>query len=316
MTHIEFTFADFFAGLGGFRLAFEENGFNCVFTNEIDEKAIKIYKHNFENEVCSKSIKDLEIDEIPNFDIFVGGFPCQSFSIAGNRKGFDDVRGELFFDIVRILKEKKPKAFLLENVKNLKTHDKGKTYSVIKNELLRIGYNFKCKIMNTCDYGNLPQNRERIYLVGFLNRDKAIEFKFPTRLKLTNSVSDILEPDIPDKYYYTEKSKIFPLLQESIKQSIIENETVYQYRRTHVRENKSNLCPTLTSNMGSGGHNVPIIRDSKGIRKLTPRECFNLQGFPQNYKLIGSDSALYCQIGNSISVPVVNRIVKNIKLVL
>ena len=151
---MSYTFADFFCGIGGMRLGFEKasTSFNCVFSNDIDKNAIKTYESNFNCKVNSTSISELDTKEIPDFDIFIGGFPCQSFSIAGNRKGLDDARGNLFFDIIRIIKDKKPSSFLLENVKNLKTHDKGRTYKIIKNSLCREGYFFKSKIMNSCDY--------------------------------------------------------------------------------------------------------------------------------------------------------------------
>jgi DNA (cytosine-5)-methyltransferase 1 len=311
--------ADFFCGVGGIRLGFETASpeFSCVFSNDIDKNAVKTYEKNFTNhKVTMTSISDLSSDDIPNFDIFVGGFPCQSFSVAGNLKGFDDERGNLFFDIVRILKEKKPMAFLLENVKNLETHDGGKTYKRIKKELIQAGYFFKKRVMNSSQYGNVPQNRERIFLVGFRDKKKAEEFRFPTRLELRKTLLSILEPSVPNKYYYTEESKIYPVLEENVTEDV-ETGQVYQYRRKYVRANKSGVCPTLTANMGCGGHNVPIIKDEKGIRKLTPRECFSLQSFPKSYDLPNlADSHLYKQAGNSVTVKVVNRIAKNILKVL
>lgn len=305
-------FADFFCGIGGIRLGFENNGFNCVFSNDIDKYAIKVYENNFRDKVCNTSIENLE--NIPNFDIFVGGFPCQAFSIAGKQMGFQDERGNLFFSIIRILKEKQPSCFLLENVKNLVTHDKKQTFRRIKKELRNAGYFFKWKILNACKYGNIPQNRERIFIVGFNNKENAIKFKFPKEIKLTNKITDYLE-DAANKYYYKQTDKIYPILEENVLSHVNTNQ-VYQFRRHYVRENKSGLCPTLTANMGGGGHNVPIILDDKGIRKLTPKECFNLQGFPRNFLLEGSDTQLYKQAGNSVCVPVIYRIAKEIKKVL
>jgi DNA (cytosine-5)-methyltransferase 1 len=307
---------DFFAGIGGIRLGFEKasSKFECVFTNEIDKYAIQTYETNFKNHnVDRTSISELKSDTIPDFDIFLGGFPCQPFSIAGNQKGFDDHRGNLFFDIARILRDKKPKAFLLENVKNLATHDEGNTMRVISKTLLEIGYTFRYAVLNTCKYANVPQNRERVFMVGFLDENITDKFRFPKQTELTMSVADCIE-DASDKYYYTEESKIYPILTEHV-QSHINTNQVYQFRRHYVRANQSNVCPTLTANMGGGGHNVPIIKDDKGIRKLTPRECFNLQGFPRDYIIPSiSDAQLYKQIGNSVSVPLIKLIAKNILL--
>lgn len=310
---------DFFCGVGGIRLGFERasEAFQCVFSNDIDKNAIKTYEKFFpSHKVIQKSIADLTEKDIPEFDIFIGGFPCQPFSIAGNLKGFEDERGNLFFDIIRILRLKKPVAFLLENVKNLKTHDNGKTYKVIKQALCSLGYTFKSKIMNTTEYGNLPQNRERIFMVGFLSRNMTEKFRFPKKIPLTVRVKDLLESEVEDKYYYTEKSAIFSKLVSSIDKDI-ESDQVYQYRRHYVRPNKSGVCPTLTANMGGGGHNVPIIKEERGIRKLTPKECFALQGFSTDLEHLKiSDSALYKQAGNSVSVPVIERIARNIVNVL
>ena len=216
----------------------------------------------------------------------------------------------MFFEIIRILKDRKPTAFLLENVKNLKSHDKGNTLKLIYKELESIGYHVNDAILNTADHGNLPQNRERIYIVGFLSKKSSENFQFPDKMALTKTIHDCLVKEaVDDKYYYKGKP-----LYEKISNDITSRDTVYQWRRKYVRENKSNLCPTLTANMGTGGHNVPIILDIKGIRKLTPRECANFQGFPQDYKLPNiADSQLYKQIGNSVSIPVVERIAGQIK---
>ncbi|MCK4635400.1 MAG: DNA cytosine methyltransferase [Candidatus Moranbacteria bacterium] len=304
-------FIDLFAGIGGIKTGFEKVGFDCVFSNDFDKNAKITFDLNFSNPMVLGDIQEIKLDDIPNFDVLCGGFPCQPFSIAGYRQGFkdEDGRGNLFFDIVRILKEKKPKAFLLENVKNLKTHDKGHTVKVIFEQLESLGYKVDKDVLNTIKYGNLPQNRERIYIVGFLEQEAFEKFEFPKKIKLTKTIHDCLEnKKIDDKYYYNDKP-----LYEKLKDDVIKKDTVYQWRRKYVRENKSGVCPTLTANMGMGGHNVPIILDSKGIRKLTPRECANFQGFPKSYKLPDiADSHLYKQFGNSVSIPVIKRVAKNI----
>jgi DNA (cytosine-5)-methyltransferase 1 len=304
---------DLFAGIGGIKIGFENVGFECVFSNDFDKDCKITYDLNFAGDQKSLALGDISkisSNIIPDFDILAGGFPCQPFSIAGYRKGFDDGgRGNLFFEIVRILKDKKPRAFLLENVKNLKTHDNGNTLKVIYNELQKLGYRVADKVLNTMKYGNIPQNRERIYIVGFLNQNAFDNFSFPDKIPLTKTIKSCLEKNVDEKYYYNGKA-LFPKL----KKEIIKNNTVYQWRRQYVRENKNNVCPTLTANMGMGGHNVPIIIDDKGIRKITPRECANFQGFPENFKLPNiADSSLYKQFGNSVSVPVIERVATNIK---
>ncbi len=309
-------FIDLFAGIGGIKIGFIQAGFSCVYSNDFDINVKKTFDLNFSCPMVLGDITDIvdnKMDTIPKFDVLVGGFPCQPFSIAGYRQGFNDKngRGNLFYYIVKILKTKKPRAFLLENVKNLESHDDGHTMKVIYRELEKIGYKNKVihKVLNTMEYGNVPQNRERIYIIGFLNQKNFDKFEFPKKIKLTKTIQDCLEiGEINEKYYYNKK----PLFNK-LKNDVIKKNTVYQWRRKYVRENKSNVCPTLTANMGMGGHNVPIILDNRGIRKLTPRECVNFQGFPNDYKLPDiADSCLYKQFGNSVSVPVIKRIAKNI----
>ncbi|MCX6812384.1 MAG: DNA cytosine methyltransferase [Candidatus Berkelbacteria bacterium] len=311
-------FIDLFAGIGGIKIGFENAGFRCVFSNDFDEYAKITYDLNFseifeaDKQMVLGDIQKIPASKIPDFNILCGGFPCQPFSIAGYKQGFKDEngRGNLFFDIVRILKAKQPNAFLLENVKNLKTHDKGNTLRIILENLeKKLGYFVKVKVLNTMEYGNLPQNRERIYIVGFLDQKAYDKFSFPEKVKLTKTIHDCLEEkNVDEKYYYNDKP-----LYEVLKKEVKKRNTVYQWRRKYVRENKNNVCPTLTANMGMGGHNVPLVLSGIGIRKLTPRECANFQGFPKNYKLPDiADSHLYKQFGNSVSIPVIQRIAQNI----
>lgn len=306
------TTADFFAGIGGIRIGLEDAGFETAFSNDFDPFCKITYDVNFKK--VPLTVEDIfKIDEkkLPRFNIFAGGFPCQPFSIAGYRKGFKDKgRGDIFFKIARILEHIKPQVVFLENVKNLRAHDSGRTYQIIEKTLKKLGYHIKSDVLNTMRYGGVPQNRERIYIVGFRNKKYAEHFKFPEPIDLKLKVTDILEDDVPEKYYYQPRSVIY----KELKDKIISEGVVYQWRRKYVRENKKGVCPTLTANMGMGGHNVPLIKDKKGIRKLTPAECLRLQGFPKNYKLPDgiADSRLYKQIGNSVSVPVIKRIAKEI----
>lgn len=303
---------DLFAGIGGIRLGFEKAGFTTVFANDFEKNCKETYDLNFKTaKLTVEDIRKLNIEDLPEFDFLLGGFPCQAFSIAGYRKGFsDEKRGNLFFDVARILDSKRPSGFLLENVKNLKGHDGGKTFKIIEKTLTDLGYYIKAKVLNSMEYGNVPQNRERIYIVGFRNKEYRDNFEFPEPVQLKTKITDILQEEVDDKYYYNGK----PLFQK-IKNDITEIGKVYQWRRRYVRENKKGVCPTLTANMGMGGHNVPIVKDKKGIRKLTPKECALLQGFPQDYNLPKNiaDSALYKQLGNSVSVTVIEAIAKKMK---
>ena len=311
-------FIDLFAGIGGFHLALKSLGMECVFTSEIDTHARKTYSANFKDkyldhpDLFAGDIWKVDYKKIPDFDILCGGFPCQPFSIAGKREGFKDERANVFNKIIEILKFKKPKIIILENVKNLKSHDKGNTYKIIEKNLQELGYNLKTSILDTNKITNIPQHRERIYIIGFLDIDKFNKFNLEFPEQEQGKICDMLEKNVDDKYYYSNRFKVFNEIEKNITKNISEN-VLYQYRRFYVRENKSNCCPTLTANMGGGGHNVPLLKDDKGIRKFTPRECFNLQGFPKDYKLPDvCDSALYKLAGNAVSVPVVNLIVNKL----
>jgi len=300
---------DLFAGVGGIRLAFERAGFRTIFANDIDAKAKITYDLNFDSpKMTLGDIWKIKIEEIPDFDVLTAGFPCQPFSVAGYRKGFKDKKnGNLFFRIIEIIDTKKPPIVFLENVKNLQSHDHGRTFKIIKELLEERGYKLKYKVLNALDYG-LPQNRERIYIVGFKDEKMYNEFDFPKPIKKRSNFREFLEKDVDKKYYYNDKP-----LYANLKQYNFSFDTAYQWRRVYLRENKKGVVPTLTANMGSGGHNVPIIRDEKGIRKLTPRECFRFQGFPDSFKLPNiSDSYLYHQAGNSVPIPVVELIARNI----
>ena len=310
------TCASFFAGVGGIELGFIQAGCEILYANEIDDHAAKTYELNFPLKVDRRSIAEVQPEEVPDVDIIMGGFPCQAFSVAGYRKGFEDEkgRGTLFFELLRIIKGKRPRIVFCENVKNLVGHDDGNTFRVISEALEDAGYKIKYQVLNGMTHGNVPQNRERIYIVGFRDHEDYRNFDFPAPIALTNTLRNAIDfsADIDQKYYYSAKNCSFF---DMLEREITKQDTVYQWRRVYVRENKSNVCPTLTANMGEGGHNVPLILSNKGIRKLTPHECFNLQGYPEDYKL-PSDMAqthLYKQAGNSVVVPVIFRIAEKIK---
>lgn len=315
-----YTVGGLFAGVGGICKGFKEADFNILWANDFDKNACVTYRNNFEHAIDESDIHDLGQDRFPRVDVITSGFPCQAFSVAGYQNGFKDHRGNLFFETMRFIKALKPKAILLENVRNLEKHDKGRTFKIIEKCVLDHGYSFMPKILNSMEYGNVPQTRERIYMVGFRGESgyaggvdsKSIcssAFEFPGEIPLTVKVKDLLDEDVPDDYYYT-NHKYY----KAFREFVWSKDTVYQWRRIYLRENKRNVCPTLTANMGTGGHNVPLIEDDRDIRKLTPRECFRLQGFPEDFKLPNiSRSQLYKQAGNSVTVPVIKRIAENIR---
>lgn len=315
----KFKFIDLFAGIGGFRIALQNVGGKCVYTSEWNIDSQKTYRTNFGETPFGDITKERTKNYIPdNFDVLCAGFPCQAFSIAGYGKGFHDTRGTLFFDLEKIIETKRPKVVFLENVKNLVSHDNGKTFKVIL-EILekKLGYIAYTKILNSSTHANVPQNRERIFIVAFdkVQVENHGDFKFPEPIPLTKTIHDILEKGKQaDNLYYKKDHQYYP----ELKKTMTSKDTIYQWRRVYVRENKSNVCPTLTANMGSGGHNVPLVLDDYGIRKLTPKECFAFQGYPMDKYILPNiaNSKLYMQAGNSVTTPLIQRIANQIVKVL
>ena len=324
----------FFAGVGGIDLGFKQanSDFETVYANEFDKNALKTLSTNWTNaDIDSRDIVEVseDLNSLLQYksDVVLAGLPCQSYSVAGYRKGLFDARGQLFFNLLEIIKEKSPSVVMIENVKNLAMHDNGNSFRVIREFLVKAGYYLKWNVLNGKDYGNVPQNRERIYIVGFKDKSQFDAFKWPEAIDLTTSLADIIDFDVDagdvskfndamdDKYFYNavKNKTMFPtLLQE-----ITRNDRIYQWRRQYVRENKSGVVPTLTANMGTGGHNVPLILTNLGaIRKLTPRETFNAQGYPVDFKFPDklANGPLYKQAGNSVVVPVIKRIAEKIDL--
>ena len=308
-----YTLVDLFCGTGAFSYAFHEtNKVETIFANDMLDSSEEIFNLNNTTKLTKKSLIDIKDQDIPKSQILTAGFPCQPFSIAGHQKGFDDERSNVFWKILSILKHNSPEIVILENVKNLQSHDDGKTFKIIIENLEKLNYYIKYSILNTSKITGIPQNRERIYIVCFKDKTLYDNFNFDFPEIELKPVTQFLEKDIPAKYYYNDSTIIYDELKKTVVKNILTN-TIYQYRRYYVRENKNNVCPTLTANMGTGGHNVPIILDDKGIRKLTPRECFNLQGFPIVYKLPEiSTSKLYSLAGNAVSIPVVKLIANKI----
>lgn len=303
---------DLFAGTGAFTNAFEGTGkVQGVFANDMVEASKRIYDANFSHTLTLKDLNEVKVEDIPPHDILTGGFPCQPFSLAGRQGGFQDPRSNVFWKILQIIEHHQPKCVVLENVKNLVSHDDGNTFKTIKGELENRGYHVCWKVLNTAQITGIPQHRQRIYMVCLKSKDIFDKFTLDFPHIAKGAIKDFLEKtDVHITYHYTWSSTTWPL----VHQEITKEDTIYQYRRTYVRENKSNECPTLTANMGSGGHNVPLIKDKEVIRKLTPRECFNFQGFPQTYVLPRNlaDSKLYKLAGNAVSLPVVKLIAERL----
>lgn len=313
-------FIDLFAGIGGFRLGMEKAGFTCVFSAEIDQHASEMYIENYnENPKCD--ITKLDARSIPDFDVLCAGFPCQAFSISGKQKGFyDETRGTLFFDICRILEEKKPRAFILENVKNLTTHDKGRTFAVMTSALSKLGYSVQYKVLNARDFG-VPQNRERIVLVG--NREgKTFNFGNIIEQPVTSMRPFLDKPDT-STFEYLDKSEYTLIDSKYIKRQEKSGLIFVGYRnkktrsagtrpntehlsRVHKQPNRiysvDGIHPTLPSQESSGRF---YIYDGVSVRKLTLDECFRFMGFPEDFHKIGNKSQLYNRIGNSICVNMV-----------
>lgn len=310
-----YTFVDLFSGTGAFSHVLQKtNRFKCVFSNDMMKCSETIYNENHDHALTLKDLHNVEVEDVPDHNLICGGFPCQPFSIAGERKGFDDERSNVFWKILEIIDHRNPEIVLLENVKNLTTHDNGNTFRTILNELQTREYHVKYAVLDTCKITCVPQHRERIYIIGFRNKHAYDHFHFDFPNVPNKPIKHFLQDNVDEKYYYTDRFVVYPTVRDGVKDHINEKNTLYQLRRQYVRENKSNCCPTMTANMGGGGHNVPLLRDDNGIRKLTPRECFNLQGFPSNYKLPTtlSDSNLYKLAGNAVSVPVVELIVSRL----
>lgn len=311
----KYKLVDLCSGTGGFSLAFENTHLvECVFANDFDSNSKLIYDLNFDVPLSARDITKLNVSAIPDCDILTCGFPCQGFSIAGKQLGFKDKRSNVFWKLIKIMREKSPQIVVLENVKNLISHDEGRTFRIILREIEELGYFVRYKILNTSAITGIPQHRERIYIVCFKDEVQADLFDFPSDENVEmKEISSFFEANVDDKYYYSDKYKVW----ETIRDNVVKENVVYQYRRFYVRENMSGVCPTLTSNMGQGGHNCPLIKDKKGIRKLTPRECFNLQGFPQSFILPNiSDNHLYKLAGNAVSIQVVELLANEIIKVL
>ncbi len=295
----EFKYIDLFAGIGGIRMPFQNLGGECVFSSEIDKYAAQTYEANY-GEKPSGDITQINAESIPNFDILLAGFPCQAFSIAGKRKGFEDTRGTMFFEVERILEEKKPKSFLLENVKGLTNHDHGRTFKIMLDILEnKLGYKVYYKVLNAKNFG-LPQNRERIMIVGFKNHN--IDFKFPEEINKETKVGDILIDNPDSKYTISDKIwKSHQLRKER-------NRAKGNGFGYSLFNEESPYTSTISARYYKDGSEILIEQEGKNPRKLTPREAARLQGYPDSFKIVVSDTQAYKEFGNSVPVNMINAV--------
>jgi DNA (cytosine-5)-methyltransferase 1 len=304
-TKSSYKFIDLFAGIGGIRLGFKQvfkDKSSFIFASEIDKFAQTTYASNY-GHLPSGDITQIEPKEIPKFDILLAGFPCQPFSNAGLKKGFEDTRGTLFFDIARIIKYHQPKVVFLENVKGFKNHDKGNTFKVVKETLEEQGYKVFAKVLNAKHFG-VPQNRERIYIIGFLDHD--VNFEFPEPLEKAVKVGDILEKKVDDKY--TISDKLWAGHQRRKLAHKAKGNGFGYSMFTHDSEYTS----TISARYYKDGSEILIKQKTKNPRKLSPREAGRLQGFPNDFKIVVSDVQAYKQFGNSVAVPVIEALARNI----
>jgi len=318
-----FTFIDLFAGIGGFRVAMQNLGGKCVFSSEIDKHARQTYEANFgELPYGDITLEETKAHIPTTFDVLCAGFPCQAFSIAGNRRGFEDTRGTLFFEIAEIIKRHQPKAIFLENVKGLRNHDKGKTLRVILNTLEELGYKVFYKVLNASHFG-LPQNRERIYFVGF-RRDIQQKFEFPIPTNIKVSLATFLEKKPQIQYINRPDIEIYKNI--NVKIDLFNKQELPNKPLQIGRVNKGGQgeriyhplghAITLSAFGGGVGAKTGLYYINKKIRKLSPRECARLQGFPDNFILPTSKSEAYKQFGNSVAIKVVETIAKSLILYL
>lgn len=302
-----------FAGIGGICLGFKQAGFDIIWANEKDSAACRTYRYNFGSEyLVEGDIRKYDMQQLPKADVLAAGFPCQSFSVAGLKKGFNDTRGQLFFEVIRAIEAIHPPVVFLENVENLMEHDNGKTFQVIYTSLVELGYILRYQPMATHEYANIPQTRRRIYIVAFRDYQICQKFKFPESVQLTTTALNFLDlnEEQHEVYYYRNDSEF----ENYIRKRAVDNDGLYRIFDGRIKKYTQGKCPTLTASMNSP-RNAAVLRDAWGVRRITLREALRFQGFPKDYyfpNTIQLEDA-YKQIGNSVSVPVIRSIAEQIK---
>ena len=294
--------ASMFCGCGGLDLGFVNAGYDIVWSNDCDKYAVQTYNLNFDHPAVCRDINEIDINTIPQHDVLIGGFPCQPFSMMGKEQGFDDHRGTLFFKVTEIIKNQRerghqPEVIVLENVRNLLTHNRKRTFNTIQSELQSLGYNVFAAPLNSADYG-VPQTRNRVFLVCFMDN---IKYSFPQPTKLNLTLQDILENDVDDKYF----------LSDRILKTIMSNGTGGYYAKSEIDLPIARPLTATMAKMHRACQDNYVTQD-KGIRRLTPRECARLQGFPDDFKIQVSDAQAYKQFGNAVTVNVAYAIAKSV----
>lgn len=304
-----------FSGIGGIDLGFQQTGFEIAFANELDKYACKTYRHNFKNcNLIENDIRNINAETLPYVDVLAAGFPCQSFSVCGNKKGFKDERGNLFFEIMRIADVLQPPVIFLENVANLTEHDNGKTFNVIHNELASRDYFIRYIIADACNYG-IPQHRTRTYIVAFKSQYACETFRFPAEYNLEKHIFDVIDKTVKDddQHYLSRESAQYKRLDKAM----TDPEQIYRFSDYGIQSSKDGISFTLKANMGTWYNRVPFIRDDFGIRKITPYECLALQGFPKEYSFPNIPiTSAYKQCGNTVCVPIIKALAKEISYVI
>jgi len=301
-----------FAGIGGICIGFKQAGAELVWANEIDRYACETYRHNLGSDFLAEGdIRQINLDEIPKFDILTAGFPCQPFSVMGKQQGFADPRGTMYYEILRVIDKVKPEIVFLENVKNLVQHDGVRTFITIYNTLAERGYCVKYSIQGAHTHANIPQYRDRIFITAFLDHEKLERFYFPDEVPLTKNINAIVDRNAlaDESYYYQPPSRYY----ETLNANMTNSNAIYRIDDSGVAKRAWEICPTLKANMGTYHDRVPLIRDRHGIRKLTPADCLLLQGFPKGYGFPDIPQRdIYKQLGNTVCVPVVMRMARRI----
>lgn len=289
-----------FSGCGGLDLGFKQAGFDIIWANDFDKYAVQTYKKNFGDHIILDEIQNIDLKDIPNHNVLLAGFPCQPFSMMGGKLGFKDTRGTLFFHIAKIIKEKEPEIIVLENVRTLRTHDNGNTYKVIMNTLREdLGYKVYDKVLNTADFG-IPQTRNRTFIVGF--KDHSVNYEFPKPVKLQITMQDLLECNVSQKYFLSDK--------------ILKTVLSYGTKKWRAKpEIDLKVARPLTATMAKmhRASQDNYVTDRGRVRRLTPRECARLQGFPEDFKFDVSDTQAYKQFGNAVTVKLAYEVANSIK---
>ena len=306
-----------FSGIGGIDLAFQQAGFKIAWAIEKDVACCRTYRHNFKDvTLIERDIRRVNPNDLERVDVITAGFPCQSFSIAGKQRGFDDARGHLFYEVGKFISAYKPRFVFLENVSNLLEHDEGRSFHVVHNVLAELNYSMRYRVLRASEYGGIPQIRDRIYVVAFREQEDCDRFEFPNKVNLCITIEDVLNRNQKkhDIYYYSSEDPFY----HKASKIVTRHDSIYRVYHDSIKVTQNKMCPTLTASMGISRNQVPLVVDDYGIREITIQECLSFQGFPKEYyfpRSIAINDA-YKQVGNSVCVPVIRRIAAQITKVM